>query len=108
VLGGEERGCLLAAPVPTGRWRPLAGFCILHLCCVCFLMVEVYLILAAVIINSQKKIENVELILQTSFISADECMRHFQGFHSGFKVSSVLFFKAILSIVSVIHIKVCF
>ncbi|GAB1286960.1 Arginine-hydroxylase NDUFAF5, mitochondrial [Apodemus speciosus] len=32
-----------------------------------------------------KKIENVDLILQTSLISADECMGHFQGFHSGFK-----------------------
>lgn len=54
-------------------------------------MVEVSLILAAIIINSQKKMENVDLILQTSFISADECMRHFQGFHSAFKVSSVFF-----------------
>lgn len=91
--GGRWRraGVCWGAPVPTGRWRPPVSFCIPYLCCVCFLMVEVYLILATVIINSQKKMEKVDLILQTSFISTDECMRHFQGFHSGFKVSSVFF-----------------
>lgn len=91
--GGRWRraGVCWGAPVPTGRWRPPVSDCIPYLCCVCFLMVEVYLILATVIINSQKKMEKVDLILQTSFISTDECMRHFQGFHSGFKVSSGFF-----------------
>lgn len=55
-----------------------------------FLMVVAFLIQAAIIINSQKKVKNVDLTLQNKLYISDECMKSFGGYHSSFKVSSVI------------------
>lgn len=42
---------------------------------------------------SQKKVENVDLIVQNKLCISDECRKSFGGFHSSFTVSSVIFFR---------------
>lgn len=56
-------------------------------------MVVVFLIQVAIIINSQKKVKNVDLTLQNKLYISDECMKNFGGYHSSFKVSSVIIMR---------------
>lgn len=75
----------------TGRWCYLQiVFWYFTLQYTFFLMVVAFLIQAAIIINSQKKVKNVDLTLQYKLYISDECMKSFGGYHSSFKVSSVI------------------
>lgn len=79
------------AALQNGRWCYLQivfRYFTLHY--TLFLMVMAFLIQAAIIINSQKKVKNVDLTLQNKLYISDECMKSFGGYHSSFKVSSVI------------------
>lgn len=64
-------GTCRGAAVLTGRWlSPQLAFGFYICVVVVFRIVEAWLILAAIIINSQKKVQNIDIILQTSCITS--------------------------------------
>lgn len=91
VVGGEQRRnglvwiCRLEDGVPFRLlfsifhcFLPFSGGCgVSHLSCHYY---------------SQKKVENVDLIVQNKLYISNECRKSFGGFHSSFTVSSVIYF----------------
>lgn len=61
-----------------------------------------------VTINLQKKVKNVDLILQNKLCVSSEYTKSFGGFHSSFKVSSIILFRQYSVLFLVNHNKLDF